>query len=74
MTLRKVHDLEVLVNEAAAYMSVAARYAKVCQKITGYYLAERYPFIDSPLLTSEDVSRSRDEVTGLVELIRQELR
>jgi HEPN domain-containing protein len=71
--LRKVHDLEVLLNEAAVQMPMFRRYGSACRRISGYYLAERYPFVDSPLLTLEEVSGSRDEVMGLVELIRQEL-
>ncbi len=71
--LRKVHDLEVLLNEAAVHMPTFGRYGTACQRISGYYLTERYPFADSPVLTSEEVSDSRDEVTGLVELIRQKL-
>jgi len=71
-SLRKVHDLEVLVNEAAVYVPDVARYAKACRKISGYYVAERYPLLDSAPPTAEEVSRSRDEVTGLVEFIRRE--
>lgn len=71
--LRKVHDLEVLVNEAAERVQEFGRYAKACRKISGYYIAERYPLVDSTALTLEEVSRSRDEIMGLVELIRQEL-
>jgi HEPN domain-containing protein len=72
--LRKIHDLEVLVNEAAAQMSDIGRYAKACRKISGYYIAERYPLLDSLSLTLEEVARSRDEVVGLVQLIRRELK
>lgn len=71
-SLRKVHDLEVLVNEAAVHAPEVARYAMACRKISGYYVAERYPLLMSPPSTLEEVSRSRDEVTGLVELIRRE--
>ncbi len=71
-SLRKVHDLEVLVNEAAAYAPTMARYGKACRKITGYYVAERYPLLESHPLTLEEVSDSRNEVAGLVELIRRE--
>lgn len=71
--LRKVHDLEVLLNEAAARMQSLRQYAKACRKTSGYYIAERYPLMDSPSLTLEEVSRSRDEIMGLVELIRREL-
>ena len=72
--LRKVHDLEVLVNEATTYRREIGQYAKVCRKISGYYIAERYPMVDSLSITREDVSHSRDEVKGLVEFIRRELR
>ena len=71
--LRKVHDLEVLLNEAIMHMPTFGRYGSACQRISGYYLTERYPFMDSPILTSEEVSGSCDEVKGLVELIRREL-
>ena len=70
--LRKVHDLELLVNEAAAYMPDFARYARACRKISGYYIIERYPMMDPPSLTVEEIARSRDEVLGLVESIQQE--
>ena len=70
--LRKVHDLEVLVNEAAAHMPDFAPYARACRKISGYYIAERYPMMDPPSLTLEEITRSRDEILGLVESIRQE--
>lgn len=72
--LRKVHDLEVLVNEATTYRREIGQYAKVCRKISGYYIAECYPMVDSLSITREDVSHSRDEVKGLVEFIRRELR
>ena len=71
--LRKIHDLEVLLNEAAVHMPAFGRYGTVCQRISGYYLTERNPFVDLPGLTLDEVSGSRDGVTGLVELIRQEL-
>jgi HEPN domain-containing protein len=71
--LRKIHDLEVLLNEAAAYKPAFGRYASACGKKSGYHLRERYPFVDSSALTLDEVAGSRDEVTGLVELIRQEL-
>lgn len=72
-TLRKIHDLQVLVNEATAHMPGVGQYTRACRKITGYYIAERYPFMNSPSITPEEVSRSRAEVLGLVELIRREL-
>jgi len=72
-SLRKVHDLEVLINEATEHVPEFMRYAKACRKISGYYIAERYPLIGSTGLTAQEVSHSRDEVLSLVDLIRREL-
>lgn len=72
--LRKIHDLEPLVSEAATRSLDARGYAEVCRKISGYYVAERYPSAESPSLTSEEVTRSRDEVKGLIQLIQKELK
>jgi len=71
--LRKIHDLEILLNEAVVHMPAFGQYGIVCQRISGYYLTERYPFVDSPGLKLDEVSGSRDGVKGLVESIRLEL-
>lgn len=39
--LRKVHDLEVLLNDVARHLPDVGRYSKTCRKISGYYLIER---------------------------------
>ncbi|HSB78236.1 MAG TPA: HEPN domain-containing protein [Candidatus Methylomirabilis sp.] len=70
--LRKVHDLEVLVNEASLHRPDFRRYGAACRKITGFYLSERYPFVDELFLTSEEVTDARGDVAGLIEAIRQE--
>ena len=59
-------------NEAAAHTPGFAQYARACRKISGYYIAERYPMMDPPSLTLEEIIRSRDEILGLVESIRQD--
>jgi HEPN domain-containing protein len=72
-TLRRVHDLEVLLNEATNYQRELSRYVSACQKISGYYLAERYPIMDGPSLTAEDVLGSREDIEPLIDYIRREL-
>lgn len=72
--LRRIHDLEVLLNEATTYMPAFDRFSSACRKITGYYLTERYPFVEEPSLEIEEVSRSRDEILELVQVIQRELR
>jgi len=72
-TLRRVHDLEVLLNEAMGHQGDLGRYRLACQKISGYYLTERYPLMDGPSLTVEDVLGSRQDIEPLIEYIRREL-
>lgn len=71
--LRKIHDLEVLLNEARAHLPAFGGFGGACRRITGYYLAERYPFVAAHSIEIEEVSRSRDEIRELVQTIRQEL-
>lgn len=44
-----------------------------CQKITGFYLVERYPFMIEVDLRPEDVRSSLDEVQTLMERLRLEV-
>jgi HEPN domain-containing protein len=43
--LKRIHDLEELLDEAIKHNPKFERFRKTCQKITGYYLIDRYPFI-----------------------------
>jgi HEPN domain-containing protein len=42
-TPRRIHDLEVLLQEASAYDTTLNNYLDVCQRITEYYIESRYP-------------------------------
>jgi len=43
--LNRIHDLEELLDEAIKHISEFERFRKTCQKVTGWYLIDRYPFI-----------------------------
>lgn len=43
--LRRIHDLPTLLNEAILFDASLERYRSAGQRITGYYVAERYPLI-----------------------------
>ena len=42
--LRRIHDLETLLNEVIVYDSSFEQFRAACQKITQYYVEERYPY------------------------------
>ena len=68
--LERIHDLEVLLNETLAYDPSLEPFRAVCQKITGFYFVERYPFVVEAGLTEEDVRTSLEQVRGLIEKLR----
>jgi HEPN domain-containing protein len=41
--LKKIHDLEALLDDAVRVAPKLEAYRALCQQVTGYYLAERYP-------------------------------
>jgi HEPN domain-containing protein len=68
--LERIHDLEVLLNAALAYDPSLEPSRAVCQKITGFYFVERYPFVVEAGVTTEDVRTSLEQVRGLIERLR----
>lgn len=72
--LKRIHDLELLLNEALLHNNSFEKYRSVVQKISGFYFVERYPFILEIGLTEEDIKKSVFEVKGLIETIKSHLR
>lgn len=70
-TLERIHDLEVLLNAALAYDPSLETFRPVCQKITAFYVVERYPLIVDSSLTEEDVREALEEVEALIERLRK---
>jgi len=68
--LERIHDLEALLNAALAHDPSMEQFRLACQKITGFYFVERYPFIIEASLTEDDVRSALDQVGGLIERIR----
>ena len=70
--LERIHDLEALLNAALVHNASLESFRAVCQKITGFYFVERYPFIVETGLTEDDVRDSLGQVKGLIEKLRAE--
>jgi len=71
--LRRIHNLDTLLDDAIPYDSSLEKFRQVCQKVTAFYFVERYPFVMNSGLTEDDVCESLDQVGELVERIRAEL-
>lgn len=72
--LERIHDLEALLNRALTYDPTLEPFRPSCQKITGFYFLERYPFITEAGVTEDDVRQSLEQVKGLIEKILREVR
>ena len=53
--LKRIHDLEELLDYAVDFNESLESYRPLCQEVTEYYLEERYPFLISSDLTNEEV-------------------
>lgn len=70
--LERSHDLEALLNEALVHAPSLEQFRSVCQKITGFYFVERYPFVAESGLTEGDVRDALERVKSLIQKLRAE--
>ena len=68
--LKRIHDLEILINEAILYESSFEEFRTECQKITEYYLEDRYPFVISSDLSEEDITDSLKIAENIITRIK----
>lgn len=69
-TLKKVHDLEALLDDAVTYDRQLEEYRPLVQQVTGYYLIERYPTVEEGP-TKADVRSAYQRAQRLVKGLRR---
>lgn len=69
--LRRIHDLEILMQEAIANDPDFHQFLALCQRITEYYIETRYPIGVGSSLQKETVEMELNKVRALIQLIRQ---
>jgi len=69
--LKKIHELDTLLDYAVDFKPELENFRELCERIAGYYFTERYPTIIPSELTSEDIRKDKADaaefVTGLFE-------
>jgi HEPN domain-containing protein len=55
--LKKIHTLHVLLDEAIQYLPRLDEFYSLCERVSGYYILDRYPPLGALDLTGEDVAR-----------------
>jgi HEPN domain-containing protein len=71
--LRRIHDLQALLNEALEFDGSLEKYRVVCQKITAFYFLDRYPLTTNLGVTQKDVRDSLKKVSGLIRKLKAHL-
>lgn len=71
--LRKIHNLDALLDDAVTYDASLEEFRSLCQKVSGFYFVERYPFVVETGITKEDVCASMEQAKEFVKRLRAEI-
>lgn len=55
--LKKIHMLHVLLDDSIRYQAGLSEFYPLCERVSGYYILDRYPPLGSLELTCEDVEK-----------------
>ena len=69
--VRRIHDLEVLLNESVKHDESFDMFRESCQIITNLYIIDRYPVMTDVSMSNAEVYELMDQVSGLVFRIRE---
>jgi len=69
--LRRVHELEVLLNEAIVYEPSFEQFRDICFFITDFYTGDRYPFINSYEPNFADIQSALKKAKQMILLIKK---
>lgn len=72
-SLRRIHDLEILIQEAISRDIDFAPFLSTCQQITEYYIESRYPVGVTTVLVRTTVENDYLTVKALVHLIHNKI-
>lgn len=68
--LRKTHNLILLLNEVIVHGPSFSTYIDSCQKITQYYVEERYPSFMESRFSPEEIKESLQIAKKIIDQIR----
>lgn len=72
--LKRIHDLEVLLNEAINYNARFQEYLDACIMAREFYVEERYPFVTESLPPErQELEKAIQEIREMIALILEEI-
>lgn len=69
--LRRIHELDGLLDEAVAFDSSLEKFRTLCEVATEYYIEDRYPILVSSELNKDELEKVLSETKGLIKFIRE---
>lgn len=70
--LRKIHTLYTLLDEAIRYNLALESFRELCERVSGYYFAERYPMLTEEELTCDEVKKDMKEAERFIKIMFNE--
>lgn len=64
--LKRIHTLQSLLDEAAVHDGALMRFRPLCERVSGFYTAERYPSLGETGLAVEDIRRELAEARACI--------
>lgn len=64
--LRKIHELDTLLDCAVEFNPALEEFRELCERVTGYYFTERYPLVVPSELTTEDIKKDMMDAEKLI--------
>jgi len=71
--LRKIHELDTLLDFAVEFAPALEVFRGLCERVTGYYYTERYPMIVPSELTTNDVIKDKTDAEKLIKALLKQL-
>lgn len=65
--LRRLHELDALLDDTAKYNPDLEKFRDLCERVSGYYLADRYPPLGPLELTSGDIKGDLREAERFIQ-------
>ncbi len=64
--LRKIHELDALLDDAVKYHPDLKGFYDLCERVTGYYFVDRYPPLGATGLTCRDIEKDIEEAKEFI--------
>jgi len=69
--LKRIHELDTLLDEAIKYKAEIELFKDLCERVSGYYFTQRYPIMEYIGVTCEDIQKDKIEAQNLIQVLAE---